>query len=137
MIGGNGREPRRDPEPGRTGPPGSQRSPGGPGPYPLGRHGSLAELVLEIVGELADVSRVDGDDETVWRRAGRSFASLAGGVLELRLQPLVARAALRTPDTHVSERGEGWLRFGPSDLDRFAADRAAAWLESAWRHAAD
>jgi hypothetical protein len=119
MKGGNGREPRDGPEPGQAGPP-----------------SAFAELVLEIVDELADVSRTDGD-ATVWHRAGRPFASLAGDVLEVRLQPPVARAALRTPDTQVSARGEPWVRFSPSELDRFAADRAAAWLESAWRHAAD
>jgi hypothetical protein len=113
MSGGNGREPRRD----------------------VVSSGSLAEVVLEIVGELADVSRDDGDGGTIWRRAGHPFAWLGGDVLEVRLQPAVARAALQTPDTGVSARGEQWVRFEPSELDRFAADRAAAWLESAWRHA--
>ncbi len=120
MTGGNGLESGHSPEPGQ--------------PYPPG---SLAELVLQVVGELPDVSRADVDDGVVWRRAGQPFASLAGDVLEVRLQPPVARAALRTPDARASERGDGWVRFGPSELDRFAADRAAAWLESAWRHAAD
>ena len=97
----------------------------------------LAELVLEVVDQLAGVDRIDRDEGTVWRRAGRPFAALAGGALEVRLQAPVADAALRTPDTAPSKRGEGWVHFAPALLDRFAADRVAAWLESAWRHAAD
>ena len=53
----------------------------------------------------------------------------------MRLEPLVATAALRTPDTTASSRGPGWVRFAPAALDRFAADRAIAWIEHAWRHA--
>jgi hypothetical protein len=120
MSGGNGREPGGDRD-ART-----SAAPGG-----------LAELVLEVVGQLGDVGRIDGDDEAVWQRAGRPFAALAGDALEVRLLPPVARAALRTPDTRPSRRGEGWVRFAPPTLDQFAADRVAAWLQSAWRHAAD
>jgi hypothetical protein len=132
MSGSDGRAPRPNPEPVRTGPPSSLGSPDSPDSAR-----SLAELVLAIVGQLPDVSRVDDDDGAVWRRAGRAFASLAGDALEVRLQAPVARAALRTPDTRESPRGEEWVRFAPSELHRFAADRAAAWLESAWRHAAE
>jgi hypothetical protein len=120
MSGGNGRDPGGDRD-----------------AKDLATPVGLVDLAREVVGELADVSRIDGDDGAVWQRAGRPFASLAAGALEVRLQPPVARAALRTPDTSASPRGEGWVRFAPSVLDRFAADRAAAWLESAWRHAAD
>jgi len=118
MSGGNGRDPDH----------------GGEGPA---EPAMLAELVLEVVDQLAGVDGIDGDDGAVWRRAGRPFAALAGGALEVRLQAPVAHAALRTPDTAPSTRGEGWVRFAPAMLDRFAADRVAAWLESAWRHAAD
>jgi hypothetical protein len=118
MSGGNGRDP----------------GDGGEGPA---EPDMLAELVLEVVDQLAGVDRIDDDDGALWRRAGRPFAALAGGALEVRLQAPVAHAALRTPDTAPSKRGEGWVRFAPPSLDRFAADRVAAWLESAWRHAAD
>jgi hypothetical protein len=117
MSGGNGRDP------------GDVDGPAEPG--------MLTDLVLEVVDQMAGVDRMDGDDGAVWRRAGRPFAALAGGALEVRLQAPVAHAALRTPDTAPSKRGEGWVRFAPASLDRFAADRVAAWLESAWRHAAD
>jgi hypothetical protein len=120
MSGGNGREPGGKPD-ARLAPP-----------------GQLVELASEVVSQLADVDRIDGDDEAIWQRSGRPFAVLAGDALEVRLQPSVARAALRTPDTGPSRRGEGWVRFAPPpSLDQFAADRVAAWIESAWRHAAD
>jgi hypothetical protein len=119
MSGGNGRDPegRRD---ARLAPP-----------------GRLAELVLEVVSQLADVDRIERDEEAVWQRSGRPFAALDGDVLEVRLQPPVARAALRTPDTGPSRHGEGWVRFAPPTPDQFATDRVVAWIESAWRHAAD
>jgi hypothetical protein len=59
-----------------------------------------------------------------------------GGAAEFRLDPLVAKAALRTPDTESSNRGPDWVRFGPQALDGHAVDRAEAWLASAWRRAA-
>jgi hypothetical protein len=115
---------------------GNGRDPGDGGEGPADPD-MLAKLVLEVVDQLAGVDRVDDDDGAVWQRAGRPFAALGGGALEVRLQAPVAHAALRTPDTAPSRRGEGWVRFAPASLDRFAADRVAAWLESAWRHAAD
>ena len=115
---------------------GNGRGPDDGGEGPAGR-GLLAELVLAVVDQLAGVDRIDDDDGAVWRRAGRPFAALASVALEVRLQAPVAHAALRTPDTAASKRGEGWVRFAPASLDRFAADRVAAWLESAWRHAVD
>ena len=69
--------------------------------------------------------------------ATKPFAVLDGGALEVRLDPTVAAAALRTPDTDASLRGHGWVTFSPSVLDQLAVDRAAAWLEYAWRHALD
>jgi len=40
-----------------------------------------------------------------------------------------------TTDPSVTLR-RGGLTFRPATLDRFALDRAVAWLESAWRNAA-
>ena len=97
---------------------------------------SLPSLVVAVTDGLADVERVEAKDEVTWARSGHPFAALAGDLLEVRLQEPVARAALRTPDTSASARGEGWVRFAPASLDRYAADRARAWIESAWRHAA-
>jgi hypothetical protein len=55
--------------------------------------------------------------------------------LEFRLDPIVARAALGTPDTSASSRGPEWVAFSPAELDRFAVDRALAWLGAAHRRA--
>jgi hypothetical protein len=48
---------------------------------------------------------------------------------------MVAKAALRTPDTAGSGRGVDWVAFSPPELDQHAIDRATAWLASAWRRA--
>ena len=70
-----------------------------------------------------------------WRRGGRPFAALAGDAAEFRLDPLVASAALRTPDTSASKRGADWVASARADVDEHAVDRAQAWLASAWRRA--
>jgi hypothetical protein len=48
----------------------------------------------------------------------------------------VASAALRTADTRPSPRGAGWIAFTPRSVDRFALDRAEAWVRLAHRRAA-
>ena len=103
---------------------------GGPTP-------TLPDLALEALDGLADVGATPGPDMTEYARAGHPFARLAERTLDVRLEPLVATAALRTPDTTESPRGPGWVRFEPSTLDRYAVDRVIAWIEHAWRHAAD
>ena len=62
-----------------------------------------------------------------------AVASADGSSAEFRLDPAVAAAARRTPDTSASERGADWVRFRPPDLDGHAIDRAVAWLGSAAR----
>jgi hypothetical protein len=98
---------------------------------------TLASLVDEVVGGLEAVDRHSGGRATVFERAGTPFAAIDGEALEVRLDPVVAVAALRTPDTDASTRGPAWVRFDPPELDRMAIDRATAWLEYAWRHALD
>jgi len=83
--------------------------------------------------EGAEAVVVEGGLEV--RLDGERFATVSGGVVELRLRPEVAAAALRTPDVAPSFGGSDWVRFEPPVLDGFARDRAAAWLESAWRFA--
>jgi hypothetical protein len=63
------------------------------------------------------------------------FAALSGDRAEFRLDPLVARAALRTPGTSASSRGQDWVAFAPGILDAGAVDRAEAWFMSAHRRA--
>jgi hypothetical protein len=87
------------------------------------------------LAELDEVEEAAAGGGVEWRRGGRPFAALAGDAAEFRLDPLVAKAALRTPDTSASKRGADWVRFSPAVLDGHAVDRARAWLASAWRRA--
>jgi acyl dehydratase len=98
---------------------------------------TLEVVVDDVVGDLEQVSRREDQRATVFERDDHTFAVLAGDSLDVRLDPAVAAAALRTPDTDTSPRGHGWVTFSPSLLDQMAVDRAAAWLEYAWRHALD
>ncbi len=96
---------------------------------------TLRDLALETIDDLDDVTAAPDGEATLFSRAGHPFVALTERELEVRLEPLVATAALRTPDTTKSSRGRGWVRFSPAALDRFAADRVIAWIEHAWRHA--
>ncbi|HEU5204246.1 MAG TPA: hypothetical protein VFU17_08120 [Candidatus Limnocylindrales bacterium] len=97
----------------------------------------LRTLLEEATGDLDDVESVVAGQGIEWRRGGRMFAVADRDVAEFRLDPLVAKAALRTPDTEPSKRGPDWVRFSPQVLDGHAVDRAEAWLASAWRRAGD
>jgi hypothetical protein len=96
---------------------------------------NLEDALEEVLADLDDVDGADVGGEVEWRRGGRPFAALVGDAAEFRLDPLVAKAALRTPDTSASTRGADWVRFGPTVVDGHAVDRAQAWLASAWRRA--
>jgi hypothetical protein len=98
---------------------------------------TLRAVLEEAVTDLDQVEAVPSGDGLEWRRGGRPFAALDGTAAEFRLDPLVAKAALRTPDTHPSARGADWVRFDPAVLDDHGMDRAEAWLASAWRQAGD
>jgi hypothetical protein len=95
----------------------------------------LTALLLEHAAGLEDAEVVEVDGGLEMYLDGEPFAAIAGDVVEFRLRPVVAAAALRTPGTTASPRGPGWVGFAPPTLDEFARDRAAAWLESAWRFA--
>jgi hypothetical protein len=91
---------------------------------------------------LRDAASDAGTDVTGLPAGGTAFAigattvaavSADGSSAEFRLDPAVAAAAQRTPDTSASERGSDWVRFTPATLDTHAADRAVAWLGSAAR----
>ena len=96
---------------------------------------NLAEAVEEALVDLDDVEQADIGGGVEWRRGARPFAALLGDAAEFLLDPLVASAALRTPDTSASKRGPDWVRFSPAVVDGHAVDRAQAWLASAWRRA--
>ena len=97
---------------------------------------SLRALAEATIAKLSDVVAAGTATVTDWSRAGIPFAAVDGETLEVRLALPVAHAALRTPDTEPSRRGADWVRFTPGVLDQYAADRAAAWIESAWRNSA-
>jgi hypothetical protein len=96
---------------------------------------TLDERVGSVLEELGDVTRTrDGEVERL-ATGGRVFALVGADLLEVALDPAVARAALKTPDTRPSPRGAGWIAFTPATTDRFALDRAESWVRLAHRRA--
>lgn len=96
---------------------------------------SLPAIVGAAGRSLDGVATADEGGATTLRRGDRAFAVLRGQTLSVRLEGELARAALRTPNTAAGSDGEGWVDFAPDVLDRYAADRAASWIEAAWRRA--
>lgn len=106
---------------------------------------TLAMLVKELAAELPDVvgsagpgapGAVRATGATTWSHRGKPFAVLGPTGIEIRLDPAIAAAATRTPDTAPSPRGPEWVRFSPRELDGHAVDRLEAWFELAYRRAA-
>ncbi len=92
---------------------------------------SLDERLEAVLEELDPVAR-RRDGEVVLLSAGaRVFAVIGADLLEVALEPSIAAAALRTADTRPSLRGAGWIAFTPRNVDRFALDRAEAWVRLA------
>ena len=98
---------------------------------------TLPALVAEIVIELPKARSLSVDGVATWSVGERPFAALGPSGIEVRLDPPIAAAARRTPDTGPSSRGEDWVRFSPRELDGHAVDRLRAWLELAYRRAAE
>jgi hypothetical protein len=100
---------------------------------------TLREVLVGEAAGLEEMTSESGEpgDETLWSRGGTLFAVLRGDGLaaEFKLDAAVAAAATRTPDVASSSRGQGWVTFQPISLDAHAADRAKAWLASAYRQA--
>ena len=97
---------------------------------------TLDERIEAVVAELVGVERRRASDGVAYAVGGRVFAVLGEDRLETALDPAVSKAALKTPDTMASGRGAGWIAFTPAAIDRFALDRAEAWVRSAHRRAA-
>jgi hypothetical protein len=97
---------------------------------------SLDERVEAVIEDLDAVTRQRDGEAVSFLVGGRAFAVLTQDQLEVALEPGVARAALATPDTQASKRGRGWIGFRPAVEDRFALDRAEAWIRLAHRRAA-
>jgi hypothetical protein len=95
----------------------------------------LAAVVAEIVAELPEARSASSAGVVTWSRGEQPFAALGGEGIDVRLDPPIAAAATRTPDTSPSSRGPDWVRFDPAALDGHAIDRVRAWLELAYRRA--
>lgn len=98
---------------------------------------SLTALVAEIVIELPKAKSLSVDGVITWSVGDRPFAELGPSGVEVRLDPAIAAAACRTPDTAPSPRGVEWVRFDPEELDGHAVDRLRAWLVLAYRRASE
>ena len=98
---------------------------------------ALPATVAEVVVDLPESRSQSVDDIVTWARAGVPFAALGPTGIEIRLDRAIAAAASRTPDTAPSSRGADWIRFNPRELDAHALDRLRAWLELAYRRAAE
>ena len=96
---------------------------------------TLDERVEAVIDDLGGVERRREGDAVRYVAGGRVFAALDGDRLEAALDAAVAKAALRTPDTSASSTGAGWIAFTPRVVDRYALDRAEAWVRFAHRHA--
>jgi hypothetical protein len=96
----------------------------------------LAATIDDLAVELEDVRSETSGRTTTWSRASTPFAVLADSSVELRLDPAVAAAALKTPDTAPSPRGNAWVRYTPATLDDHDFDRLEAWFGLAHRRAA-
>jgi len=97
----------------------------------------LPAAIVEVVLDLPETRSLATDGLVTWSRDGREFAVLGSSGIELHLDRAVAAAATRTPDTAPSPRGRDWVRFNPRELDGHALDRLRAWLELAYRRAAE
>ncbi len=96
---------------------------------------NLAATLTGLANELGDVGvRISGGSMT-WSRGPLAFAVLDGPSVELRLDPAIAAAALKTPDTAASARGPEWVRYAPRTLEGHDLDRLTAWFELAHRRA--
>jgi hypothetical protein len=96
---------------------------------------SLGDLLAELLDEIPEVS-LSATRE--YAHDGVAFAHRTGEeTIDLRLGPEIGEAALRTPDTHPSNRGSDWVSFTPKAWDDMSVDRLKAWFRVAWRLAED
>jgi len=102
-----------------------------------GHSPSPAEAIDRLAAELDEIERREAGIAVEYARGGAVFAIREGLRLSFRLRPEIAEAALRTPDTTRSHRGNDWIAIQPRVVDGFALDRALAWFESAWRLAGE
>jgi hypothetical protein len=98
---------------------------------------TLEAQVTQLLEEVPGVSSAPGGAGRSWSVEGREFAVVGPLGAEIRLDPAIAAAAARTPDTAASARGPEWVTFNPRELDAHALDRLQAWLQLAYRRATE
>lgn len=96
---------------------------------------SLPATLAGLAANLEDVGVLISRGSMTWSRGQTAFAVLSGSSVELRLDPAIAAAALKTPDTAASERGPEWVRYAPPTLEGHDLDRLTAWFALAHRRA--
>lgn len=98
---------------------------------------TLGDVLDEAAAELELEGAATKDGATDYERSGVVFASVdsVGRVATFRLDRVIAAAALRTPGTRPSARGDMWVEFAPTEVDDHAIDRAQAWFAAAYRRA--
>jgi hypothetical protein len=98
---------------------------------------SLPVHVAEVIIDLPESRSQSVDGVITWSRAEADFAALGPNGIEIRLDRPIAAAAVRTPHTAPSPRGQDWVRFKPQELHGHALDRLRAWLELGYRRAGE
>jgi hypothetical protein len=94
---------------------------------------AVAALLTTVATELEGLEQAGAAGTRTWSVGGTVFARETPVGVELRLDPAVAAAALRTADTHRSDDGPDRIVFRPGVVDRFAEDRLRAWFTHAHR----
>jgi hypothetical protein len=98
--------------------------------------GSLSTTLDELAATLDGVRSEAAGSTTTWFRGRIAFAVLVGQAVDLRLDRAIAAAALKTPDTATTARGNDWVRYAPPTLEGHDLDRLDAWFGLAYRRAA-
>ena len=99
---------------------------------------TLADELAEAVAGLQGVTAGTSGQLATWAAGPSVFATLDGERAEFRLDPMVAAAALRTPDASPSPRGADCpLRnTGSSTVQTWSATMrapsAVGWMPSFW-----
>ena len=94
---------------------------------------SVGAILDDVAADLDGIEPSGGPGSRRWSAGGRLVAREIDGGVELALDPAVAAAAVRTPDTHPSSGGHGWIAFTPPVVDGHAEDRLRAWFALAVR----
>ena len=102
-----------------------------------GRAEDQVAAIDRLAHELEGIGRHESGPAVEFVRGGIVFAVREGGAHSFRLRPEIVLAALRTPDTSPSSRGEEWIALASTAADAFTLDRAKAWFETAWRLAGE